>query len=86
MPRVPKHRVAPKVPTMLQVFSLIEYIYSEKALGSNMGTPNLFHAPDEIKPRNAPVSHRGLLAKIPALLLAPAAIFLRALPKIHDHK
>ena len=37
-----------KVPAMSQVFSSMQYIYSQKILGSNMEAPNLFLAPDAI--------------------------------------
>jgi len=37
-----------KVPTISQALSLIQYIYSQKTLGSNMGAPNLFLDPGAI--------------------------------------
>jgi len=37
-----------KVPKMSQVFSSIQYIYSEKTLGTNMGAPNSFLSPGAI--------------------------------------
>ena len=37
-----------KVPTMSQVLSSIQYIYSQKTSGSNMEAPNLFLAPGAI--------------------------------------
>jgi len=44
MPRAPSHWGYRKVPTMLPLLSSIQYIYSRKTLGSNMGVPNLFLA------------------------------------------
>ena len=37
-----------KVPTMSQVFSSVQCIYSQKILGSNIGRANLFLRPDAI--------------------------------------
>jgi len=37
-----------KVPTVSQVLFSMQYIYSQKTLGSNMGAPNLFLAPGAI--------------------------------------
>jgi len=44
----PNHWEVPKSPNNVASFSLIQYIYFQKTLGLNMGTPNLFLAPGPI--------------------------------------
>jgi len=60
----------------------LQYIYSQNTLGSNMGTQNLFLALGAIPPRSAPLSHRGLFAKIPSLPIALEIIFLSTNKKL----
>jgi len=56
MPRAPNNWEAPESPNNVASFSSIQYIYSQKTLGSDMGAPNLFLAPGAIYPRYARVT------------------------------
>jgi len=52
-----------KVPTVSQVLSSIQYIYSQNTLGSNTGAPNLFLVPGAFWPRHAPATKFALDSK-----------------------
>ena len=61
MPLEPNRWVAPKSPNnVASFFFSVQYIYSEKALDSNMVAPNLFFAPAIISPRYALCQPRTL--------------------------
>ena len=54
----PNHRGVLKSPNDVArfFFNTVAYIYSQKTLGLNMGTPNLFFVPRAVWPRYAPVT------------------------------
>ena len=80
IPRAPDHWVAPKRPDNVASFFFNAVHLLRAGLRFEHGAPNLFLALGAISPRYAPVSHRGLFAKIPSLPLAPEIIFFRHYP------
>jgi len=87
MPRASNHWGLPKSPNNVASFFFNTVHLLPKGVRFEHGAPlpNLFLTPGASSLRYAPVSHRGLFKKILSQSLAPGIIFLRSLPKIHDH-